>query len=209
MTDLEPRDWQPERQLVVDLLEKVGIPVGPFFRYAESVRDRQLSRQARLLQQAADATEQTEEQLLDAFAGDDADSDLLAHALRAAATSTTEDQIRGLARVLANASSDGDDAFVDDGLEVVRVLGELDAPRIRALHAMEGRQGLRYSASDLADEVGPVLADPVSRSLEDLALVRDPGLAGSHASDGDNPNTNMVTPFGRRVLEYLREVPLD
>jgi hypothetical protein len=209
VNDVERFDWKPERDLAVDLLEKVGIPVGPFVRYAEAVYERRARRVGDVLSEGARLSGRAVEDVL-ALSERDALGDLLTEVVNAASGARSDAHVRALARVLAVAVAGGDDAQVDDLHEVVHVISRLSPLDVRALHALE-KTGPQTGDAAIAGQLARpfdviraelnsmVLASPIEKKLGDLALI-NPGIAY------DESRVHIVTPFGRRVLAYLTEV---
>lgn len=211
MSGVDRFDWRPERQLAADLLEKVGIPVGPFAKYAESVRERRAARIGSLLGGAAELASSTPTHLLEVASQYDRIAELLAAACDAAAVSASPGRVRVLSRVLAAAiAGAGDEVAIDDVELVMATVVQLEPVHVRALYALE-RSGpfpvddggnyerLPESFDLIAAELGsPTLAAPVERRLLDLALL-NPGVRF------DDRHVHLVTPFGRRVLGFLED----
>jgi hypothetical protein len=214
VTQLENFNWKPERELAMDILDRLGIPIAPFMRYAESVRERRARRIADVLSGAARESGRSQEDLISLFADSDQLGDLLVRALDAASRSRCDDQTKALARVLAKAADDG--AKVDHLHQVVHVIGQLEPVDIRALNALEKEGPTKVTKQSpsiarveprdvISEELGsPILASPVEKRLSDLALINQ-GIA----YDQEPGYTHIVTPFGRSVLAYLSRAPID
>ncbi|MFE9916625.1 hypothetical protein ACFYPG_15860 [Micromonospora sp. NPDC005553] len=207
MGDLRRFDWKPERELASELLEKIGIPVAPFMRYAEAVVERRARRAGLVLAEASERSGRSQEDIL-LLAEDDLFGDLLTETLQAASTARSDAHLHALALVLANAVAGTDGALVDHLHEVVRVLARLSPLDIRALHALEATGPLPSEAiHDTQDPLAviqrefgsAVLSSPIAKKFDDLALV-------NRGIGYDEGQVHIVTPFGREVLGYLRSV---
>jgi hypothetical protein len=123
----------------------------------------------------------------------------------------TVDHVRALAHVVAEAAA-GNEPMVDEGAEVARCLGSMSKLQMRALRGIRDACDARSPDAGAFDDVGSFIeaaieqalggdtfVDPIENELRNLGLVN---------RDRGRPLT-LITPFGRRVLRYLQEQPID
>jgi hypothetical protein len=220
VSELEQSDrLRPEVELAADLLDKFGIPASAVVKYAYQRRERQAQRVAAVLTDAASRRGITVEHLMARAEEKEDTSDLLEQVLRASARARSTQHVRALARVLAVAVAGGDGTRLIELPVVVDTLDQLGSIEIRALHALHNVQGRDHPNRRLPgqgperNEVwridvvaralgSPALAPPVNRSLEQLSLVE--GISQEWTPRKMMP-LSFLTPFGKRLLEFLSE----
>ncbi len=177
--DIEPFDWSPERKLVADLLDKLGIPVIPLLTYFEGVRERRL-RRVRLpfCKRAPRSPELMWTRCSPRTRGTRLPSFSHACARSRGRVSRPSAHTRARPR-LANAI-DGDDAVVDHAHQVIRALAELEPIDIVGLQALEATGPIANGAelerpfnilgAEFRSDV--LVARPGARPHADMALRR-------------------------------------
>jgi hypothetical protein len=213
VSDLERwPDIRPEVYLAASFLESLGIPAKSALEYMDARAERKARRVAAVLNEGAALSGLTVPELFEASEKSDEASDLLEDVMRAASRARSTEHVRALARVLKVAICGGDPARVDDLRTVVDVLDRLDPVAVRALQALNavpsftfgpGRIESPEPRTVLAKALGSdVVTTPVINTLEQLGLMN---TGVELRNDGITPSDErtIVTPFGRRVLDFL------
>jgi hypothetical protein len=176
--------------------------------------ERRHQRALEALQAGADFKGSTPEDILRAAQSDAARIELVAQALAAASTATTDAKVRALGRALASGALSSDEALVDQEVHVISALARLEPAHVRALELLSETRipqvnGVLYRSRDLA---WPVLA--IAQKYPSAAAVL-PALLATLSSVGairdvavgtlDYAPTYEATDFGRLCLERLRQ----
>jgi hypothetical protein len=182
-----------------------------FSRVAGSINQRRFRHAAETLADAAEASGEPVEELVEKAVSDDRHHELLARALDIAQDAALRDKRRALGRALA-AGIAGDDARVDDELLFIRAIADIDEPHIRLLTLMASDRPLPGKLS------GSVFHGGWSTGV---IAARDPGFGDAlpaliwgleahgliRAESGSTPwqsrQAYNVTPAGSQLLERL------
>ena len=103
--------------------------------------DRQVGRAIEMLETAAEALDQSVEDMIHRVSNDERLSDMLHQALQAAAASGLETKRRALGRALSEGVLAKDDAKIDPHELVIRALAHVEAPHVRLLSQMAYERG--------------------------------------------------------------------
>jgi hypothetical protein len=180
----------------------------------DGVQERRIRRAVRLIQKGLEDHGMRLE-ALEAVSRDEERAEVLAHAVRVAMDSRSEEKLDALARILADSVAGTDRSTMERAHLLLNLLAGLEGPHIEVLAtigarhpgvgALSGqpvvglnREGLLLHRPDLGEIIDPVLA-----ALQVLGLVVNLGSTGSGGQIGP-PEVFQVTDLGAWLLETLR-----
>jgi hypothetical protein len=127
----------------------------------------------------------------------------------AAQDAVYQGKLEGLALSLASALEDG--SRVDEEILFTAVLAQIEPPHIRVLAHME-RDSASIDRSQLT-ELDPGLENvivPLLSTLEGLGLViRESSDGIGFTAPGPENAKYLITDFGKRLLQRVREAPIE
>jgi hypothetical protein len=177
-----------------------------------------------VLQVGASAARTSSDELVTSLVHDAKRLEILGQVVEAAARTTLEGKILGLARVLANTSLATDDATVDSEAFILRALADIEAPELHVLRhmadvgstsadalrgALQTHDAIIGTALGTLGRHGAAVSIEMDWEAERLRLERQSNMLGGAYTGGARRHapTWKITDFGYVLLRRFDELP--